>query len=49
MDYSPVWIIFADIGFILAGIYFAMAIFRKDHRHLPDMIAGTEVVGGKSS
>lgn len=42
-DYAPVWIIFADVGFVLAVVYLGMAVFRKDHKHLADIIAGTKV------
>lgn len=43
-DYSVKWFMFANIGAVLAVIYILMAVLRRDHRHIPDLIAGTEVV-----
>ena len=46
-DYSVFWFMVGNAGFVLAGIYVLMVLFRDDHRHLPDMIAGGDVVPGR--
>lgn len=43
-DYSTGWFMLANAGFVLALVYLLMAVFRKDHRHIPDMLAGTKVI-----
>lgn len=37
-------IIFSNLGILLALILLAMGLFRKDKRHLGDLLAGTQVV-----
>lgn len=46
-DYSVFWFMVGNAGFVLAGVYVLMVLFRDDHRHLPDMIAGAEVGAGR--
>lgn len=48
-DYSVFWFMVGNAGFVLAGIYVLMVLLRDDHRHLPDMIAGGDVVPGRVS
>lgn len=42
-NYSVAWFMLANAGAALAVIYILMVIFRKDHRHLGDLIARTRV------
>ncbi len=37
--------VFSGAGILLAIIMLYMGLFRKDNRHLGDMIAGTQVIG----
>lgn len=43
-DFSTIWFMAGNIGFILAIIYVLMVIFNKNHQHIPDIIAGATVV-----
>ena len=44
-------LVFYGLAIVLPIVYILMVIFRKDHRHLPDLLSGSRVVssfeGGK--
>ena len=42
-DYSVLWFMVGNIGFLLAVIYILMVLFGKHFKHIPDMIAGKSV------
>lgn len=44
-DYSTVWFMVGNIGVLLAAIYIFMVLFNKNFKHIPDLIAGTKVIG----
>lgn len=46
-DYSTMWFMVGNIGFLLAVIYIFMVIFNENHRHIPDIVAGVKVVKSK--
>lgn len=43
-DYSVMWFMIGNIGFLLAIVYILMVIFNKSHRHIPDILAGAKII-----